>query len=142
MKPYLHAQTSVRKHGGTPEDYLPIHEIYAHVPRFVDAEERKAIAEKGSQTGANLAALAITFNVDLEDLKNWTGTHQIKSHYVFEYAYHESCADLTTQERTALSRLESSLESISGILKMVLTEDGLIICHKDGLIEINDYEHD
>jgi hypothetical protein len=27
MKPYIHAQNSVRKHGGRPEDYLPIHDF-------------------------------------------------------------------------------------------------------------------
>lgn len=27
MKPYLHAQVSVKKWGGTPEDYLPIHDF-------------------------------------------------------------------------------------------------------------------
>lgn len=27
MKPYEHALTSVRKWGGTPEDYLPIHDM-------------------------------------------------------------------------------------------------------------------
>ena len=36
MKPYKHALNSVRKHGGTAEDYLPIHDFLdsskAHVP--------------------------------------------------------------------------------------------------------------
>lgn len=27
MKPYIHAQNSARKHGGKPEDYLPIHDF-------------------------------------------------------------------------------------------------------------------
>lgn len=27
MKPYLHAQKTVRKYGGEPEDYLPIHDF-------------------------------------------------------------------------------------------------------------------
>lgn len=27
MKPYTHAKNSVRKHGGRPEDYLPIHDL-------------------------------------------------------------------------------------------------------------------
>lgn len=27
MKPWLHAKSSARKHGGKPEDYLPIHDL-------------------------------------------------------------------------------------------------------------------
>ncbi len=27
MKPYQHAKNSANKHGGTPEDYLPIHDM-------------------------------------------------------------------------------------------------------------------
>ena len=27
MKPYYHARNSVKKHGGKPEDYLPIHDF-------------------------------------------------------------------------------------------------------------------
>ena len=30
MKPYLHAQVSVRKWGGVVEDYLPIHDFFDH----------------------------------------------------------------------------------------------------------------
>lgn len=36
MKPYLHAMVSVRKWGGRPEDYLPVHDFLdsskAHLP--------------------------------------------------------------------------------------------------------------
>lgn len=27
MKPYQHAKNSAKKHGGTPEDYMPIHDM-------------------------------------------------------------------------------------------------------------------
>lgn len=27
MKPYIHAKNSANKYGGTPEDYLPIHDL-------------------------------------------------------------------------------------------------------------------
>jgi hypothetical protein len=30
MKPYLHAQVSVKKWGGVPGDYLPIHDFFDH----------------------------------------------------------------------------------------------------------------
>ena len=30
MKPYLHAQVSVKKWGGVPSDYLPIHDFFDH----------------------------------------------------------------------------------------------------------------
>ena len=30
MKPYLHAQVSVRKWGGVVDDYLPIHDFFDH----------------------------------------------------------------------------------------------------------------
>lgn len=35
MKPYLHAKVSVKKWGGTPEDYLPIHDFLDSSKAFV-----------------------------------------------------------------------------------------------------------
>lgn len=41
MKPYLHAKSSAKKWGGTPEDYLPIHDWFDHTKgHFPDVRHR------------------------------------------------------------------------------------------------------
>jgi hypothetical protein len=43
MKPYLHAQVSVRKWGGVVEDYLPIHDFFDHSKAHVPDMRHRAL---------------------------------------------------------------------------------------------------
>ena len=43
MKPYIHAQSSARKFGGKPEDYLPIHQFMDSSKAHVADHRHRAI---------------------------------------------------------------------------------------------------
>lgn len=43
MKPYIHARNSARKHGGTPEDYIKIHDWFDQTKAHIADMRHRAI---------------------------------------------------------------------------------------------------
>ena len=43
MKPYLHARSSAKKFGGTPECYLPIHDWFDHTKSVIADVRHRAL---------------------------------------------------------------------------------------------------
>jgi hypothetical protein len=80
-KPYIHAQSSVKKHGGTPEDYLAIHEWFDQTKAFLPDQRHRALlhssfgiflcAQVFGKTFVNSAGTAARFQFSQVGAKSW-----------------------------------------------------------------------